>query len=181
MQMRAKEYERKPIRSSSSWTKASRGIECIKWKPVGGCFAYGQPGDCMCVLIYRCKNYWRVNPVHAWARSACNVTNAAVCSLYKVHRIVSPIFFFFRSRVDWNLSRGPEQKKKKKYQTKFDARQRVCVCGNYKVAYSGHNTQLGNEFDHLDAAAAAAAALWFRCVRKMIIILCQTHRCIVPN
>lgn len=30
------------------------------------------------------------------------------------------------------------------------------VCGNYKVAYSGHNTQLENEFDHLDADAAAA-------------------------
>lgn len=33
------------------------------------------------------------------------------------------------------------------------------MCGNYKVAYSGHNTQLENEFDHLDADSAAAVIL----------------------
>lgn len=38
----------------------------------------------------------------------------------------------------------------------------LCVVGNYKVAYNGHNTQLENEFDQVDSGLDVGCTMCHR-------------------
>lgn len=120
-------------------------METIRWMRC--VWSAGQAHDCMCVLIYQMQKLlarksgldMHANNEHRTQTCrVCNVTDAAVCSLSNVHRIVSRFFRFVpmpQSRtifcVDWNLFCGSEEgetQEKKKSPTKFDAGH--CVCGS---------------------------------------------------